>query len=57
MNERVLSLPHSTIALGEKRPGVDASSDQRKDLAALKDAIHRLLRKAGDFFAAGGPLS
>jgi len=56
MIERVLSLPHSTIALGEK-PGVYAASNQRKGFAAVKDASLRLLRKLGDFFAAGGPLS
>jgi hypothetical protein len=56
MIERVLSLAHSTIALGEKLDA-DACSDQRKVLAVLKNAILRLLRKAGDFFAAGGPLS
>lgn len=54
MIERVLSLPHST--LGEKLR-VYTASDQRKGFAAVKDASLRLLRKLGDFFAAGGPLS
>jgi hypothetical protein len=56
MLERVLSLQHSTIALGEK-PGAYAPSDQRRGFGSLKDAILRLLRKLGEFLAAGGPLS
>jgi hypothetical protein len=56
MLERVLSLQHSTIALGEK-PGVYAPSGQHKGFGSLKDAILRLLRKLGEFLAAGGPLS
>ena len=56
MFERVLSLQHSTIALGEKLYAY-ASSDRYKALAALKDAILRLLRKIGEYFSAGGPLS
>jgi hypothetical protein len=54
MIERVLSLQHSTIALDEK-PG--AFPDRRRGLAAVRDAILRLLRKIGEFLAAGGPLS
>jgi hypothetical protein len=56
MLERVLSLQHSTIALGEK-PGAYTPSGQHKGLGSLKDAILRLLRKLGEFLAAGGPLS
>ena len=56
MIERVLSLQHSTIALGEK-PDAHAFSDRRRGLAAVRDAIVRLLRKIGEFLAAGGPLS
>jgi hypothetical protein len=56
MIERVLSLQHSTLALGEALRA-HAPSDQRKGIAALKDAILRLLRKIGEFLAAGGPLS
>ena len=56
MIERVLSLQHSTITLGEKlRPY--APLDQRKGFGTLKDRILRLLRKLGEFLAAGGPLS
>jgi hypothetical protein len=56
MLERVLSLQHSTIALGEK-PGAYDPSDKRRGFGSLKDAILRLLRKLGEFLAAGGPLS
>jgi hypothetical protein len=56
MIARVLSLQPSTITLGEKL-GPYAPSDQRKGFGALKDAILRLLRKLGEFLAAGGPLS
>ena len=56
MIERVLSLQHSTITLGEKL-GVYAPSDQSKGFGAFKDVILRLLRKIGEFLAAGGPLS
>jgi len=56
MIERVLSLQHSTIALGEK-PDAHAFTDRRRRLEAVRDAILRLLRKTGEFLAAGGPLS
>jgi len=56
MIERVLSLQHSTIALGEKLRA-HAPSDRRGTLAALKDSLLQLLRKIGEFLAAGGPLS
>ena len=56
MIERVLSLQHSTIALGEKL-GIQSSSGQRKGLVAFKHAILQLMRKIGEFLAAGGPLS
>jgi hypothetical protein len=55
MIERVLSLQHSTIALGEK-PDAHVS-DRRRGLAAVRNAILMLLRKTGEFLAAGGPLS
>ena len=54
MIERVLSLQHSSLA-PFKKPG--ARDDQVTGIAAFKDAILRLLRKIGEFFAAGGPLS
>jgi hypothetical protein len=53
---RVLSLQHSTIALGEKL-GVQSPSEQGKRLVAFKNVILQLLRKIGEFLAAGGPLS
>jgi hypothetical protein len=56
MLERVLSLQHSTITFG-KITGAYTRSDQRKGFGALKDAFLRLLRKLGEFLAAGGPLS
>lgn len=56
MIERMLSLQLSTVALSEKL-GVHAPSDQRKGFGVFKDAIFRLLRKIGEFLAAGGPLS
>ena len=56
MLERVLSLQHSTITLG-KESGAYAPSGQRKGFGWFKDAILRLLRKLGEFLAAGGPLS
>jgi hypothetical protein len=56
MLERVLSLQHSTIALG-KEPGAYAPSGQRKGFGSFKDAMLRLLRKLVEFLAAGGPLS
>ena len=56
MLERVLSLQHSIIALGEE-PGAYAPFNQRNGVGSLKDAILRLLRKIGEFLAAGGPLS
>ena len=54
MIERVLSR-HSTLARGEKLHAY-ALSD-RRGFGRLKDAILRLLRKIGEFLAAGGPLS
>ena len=54
MIERVLSLQHSSLALFKKS---GARDDQVTGIAAFKDAILRLLRKIGEFFAAGGPLS
>jgi hypothetical protein len=53
---RVLSLQHSTIALGEKL-GVQSPFEQGKRLVAFKNVILQLLRKIGEFLAAGGPLS
>lgn len=56
MIERVLSLQHSRLALGEETETC-APSEQRRGFAAFKDAMLRLLRKIGEFLATGGPLS
>ena len=56
MLQRALPVRHPPIAFGE-RPGVRKPRAARRLFRALVDHWLRLLRRLGEFIAAGGPLS
>jgi hypothetical protein len=56
MYQRALPVRHPRIALGETL-GSGEQLNARKRFRAFVDHCLRLLRRLGEFFAAGGPLS
>jgi hypothetical protein len=56
MLQRALPVTHRPITLGETL-GIRAPLDARARFRAFIDRAVLLLRRLGEFFAAGGPLS
>jgi hypothetical protein len=56
MLQRALPVTHPPIALREN-PGARALLEPRTRFRAFADRALLILRRLGDFFAAGGPLS